>query len=337
MLTSDFNYHLPPELIAQTPAEPRDSSRLLIVDRKTGTLLHKRFFDLGEFLQAGDLLVLNETKVFKARLHARLENPSSLIEIFLLRPTHDNWIALAKPGRKLKPGTVLQFEDGQKATIKEKRGDGTIVIDFKKSTEAIFSWVESIGKVPLPPYIDPQLGTRHSEIGTIYQTVYAKHSGSVAAPTAGFHFTKELIEKLKSQGVNFATITLHVGLGTFRPIKTDKIEDHVMHEEWIDVPDSTRAAIRATRARGGRVIAVGTTTVRALESGINQGFTNIFITPGYEFKIVDALITNFHLPKSTLLVLVSALAGRDLILKAYAEAIEKNYRFYSFGDAMLIQ
>ncbi|MBU0540066.1 tRNA preQ1(34) S-adenosylmethionine ribosyltransferase-isomerase QueA [Patescibacteria group bacterium] len=332
MLTSDFDYHLPPELIAQTPAEPRDSSRLLVMDRQTGALQHKRFFDLGEFLNAGDLLVLNETKVYKARLIT-----ADGIEIFLLRPEGDHWLVIAKPGRKLKPGTMLRFEDGQTAMVKIKHDDGTIIVDFKKSTYEIFAWTDRIGKVPIPPYIDS--GRRTQDVGrlaTDYQTVYAKHSGSVAAPTAGFHFTTELIEKLKKQGVNFAAVTLHVGLGTFRPIKSDKIEDHIMHEEWIDVPETTRSAIHDTRAHGGRVIAVGTTTVRALESEINRGFTNIFIKPGYQFKSIDGLITNFHLPKSTLLILVSAFAGRDLILKAYAEAIEKNYRFYSFGNAMLI-
>lgn len=337
MLTSDFDYHLPPELIAQALAEPRDSSRLLCLNRKTGALQHARFFNLGEFLQAGDLLVLNETKVFKARLRAHLQDSTRDIEIFLLRPIQDYWIALAKPGRKLKENTAIRFQDGTVVNVIEKRGDRTVVVDFGKSAEEIFAWTDRIGEVPIPPYINP--GPRTQDPGRLYsdyQTVYAKHSGSVAAPTAGFHFTTELIEKLKKQGVTFATLTLHVGLGTFRPIKSDKIEDHIMHEEWIDVPDDTRAAIRDTRTRGGRVIAVGTTTVRALESNISQGFTNIFITPGYEFKAVDGLITNFHLPKSTLIVLVSAFAGREKILRAYAEAIKKKYRFYSFGDAMLI-
>lgn len=329
MKTSDFDYVLPPERIAQTPAEPRDSSRLLVLDRRTGEMTHRRFFEIGEFLRPGDLLVVNESKVFKARLRA------GDAEIFLLRSEGSHWIALAKPGRKMKSGMTLTFSDGTECRVVEKRDDGTIAIDFGMTPEDVLAWTDRIGEIPLPPYIKPPVVPLAK--GDVYQTVYAKTVGSVAAPTAGFHFTPELIEKLKSKGIRFATVTLHVGLGTFRPIKTETLKEHEMHEEWVDVPDETLATIEDAKKRGGRVIAVGTTTVRALESGVRHGFTSIFITPGYQFKIIDALITNFHLQKSTLLVLLSAFAGRDLVLKAYSEAIENGYRFYSFGDAMFIK
>ncbi len=354
MKTTDFSYNLPPERIAQSPADPRDSSRLLVLDRASGKITHTVFREIGRFLRKGDLLVVNDSKVFKARLHATVgaglsrpgfvdhrggrDKPApTTIEIFLLRPDGNHWLALAKPGRKIKSGNILNFQDGQTAIVKEKRDDGTVVLDFEKSTDEIFAWTDRIGEVPLPPYINQKLSTEHCELRTsAYQTVYANPRGSVAAPTAGFHFTTELIEKLKANGISFATVTLHVGLGTFRPMKTDDVEDHVMHEEWICVPDVARSMLRDAKQRGSRVIAVGTTTVRSLESEISHGFTNIFIKPGYKFKNIDALVTNFHLPKSTLLVLVSAFAGRDLIIKAYTEAIENSYRFYSFGDAMLI-
>jgi len=326
MKTSDFDYTLPPERIAQSPAEPRDSSRLLVLDRATQTIEHHRFSEIGAFLRPGDLLVVNESKVFKARLI------TGNVEIFLLHPEGDAWLALGKPGKKLRPGTIVMFDDGMTCTIKEKRDeDGTLLIDFGRSAVDVFAWADRYGSVPTPPYV--KASQKNDEA---YQTAYAKTVGSVAAPTAGFHFTPELIDKLKAQGIRFATVTLHVGLGTFRPMKTETLEEHVMHEEWIDVPDETISAIQQTKQDGGRVIAVGTTTVRALESEVRHGFTSIFITPGYLFKTVDALITNFHLPKSTLIVLVSAFAGRELILRAYAEAIKENYRFYSFGDAMLI-
>jgi len=326
MKTSDFDYTLPPGRIAQSPAEPRDSSLLMILDRAAQSIEHRQFSDIGEFLRPGDLLVVNESKVFKARLIA------GPIEIFLLRPDGDHWLALGKPGKKLTAGTVVTFDDGTTCTVREKRDDdGTIVVDFGKSAEDVFAWADRYGSVPTPPYVEAS--QKNDEA---YQTTYAKTIGSVAAPTAGFHFTPDLIEKLKGQGVRFASVTLHVGLGTFRPMKTDTLEEHVMHEEWIDVPDETVRAIEKTKENGGRVIAVGTTTVRALESDTRHGFTNIFITPGYQFKIIDGLITNFHLPKSTLLVLVSAVANREFVLRAYDEAIRNDYRFYSFGDAMLI-
>ncbi len=345
MHTSDFDYILPPNQIAQEPAEPRDSSRLFVLNRRTGEITHKRFFEIGEFLRPGDLLVVNESKVFKARL--RIKGG----EVFLLRSDGRHWIALAKPGRKMKPGMIVTFSDDATCRVVEKKEDGTIVIDFDKSAEDVLAWTDRVGEVPLPPYIKGVV-RRASGVATndalrttpYYQTMFAKTVGSVAAPTAGFHFTPELIEKLKANGIRFATVTLHVGLGTFRPMKAETLEEHKMHKEWIDVPDETIAAITETKQRGGRVIAVGTTTVRALESlplrkgeleGVH-GFTNIFITPGYRFKIVDALITNFHLPKSTLLVLVSAFAGRELTFSAYPQAIKEGYRFYSFGDAMFI-
>lgn len=327
MLASDFDYILPPERIAQAPIKPRDHSRLLVLDRKTGAMEHKHFFEIGEFLKPGDLLIVNESKVFKARL-VTTEN----VEIFLLRPDSDNWLALAKPGRKLSVGSIISFPNGTTARVKNKHEDGTVSIDFATTPETVFALAEQIGEVPTPPYVEKP----PADATETYQTVYAKSVGSVAAPTAGFHFTPELIEKLKEQGIRFASITLHVGLGTFRPMKTETLEEHVMHEEWIDVPDETIKLIEETKKNGGRVIAVGTTTVRALESGTRHGFTKLFITPGFEFKTIDGMITNFHLPKSTLLVLVSSFAGRDNVLKAYSTAIENEYRFYSFGDAMLI-
>jgi S-adenosylmethionine:tRNA ribosyltransferase-isomerase len=326
MKTSDFDYVLPPERIAQTPVRPRDHSRLMVLDRHTGHITHRRFFDIGTELRPGDLLVTNNSKVFNARLQT-----TDGIEIFLLRPEARGWKCLAKPGRKLRVGSSVVFADKTTATVLEKQDDGTVLLDFGRSPEEIFAWTDRVGSVPTPPYVEQSV-TNSAD----YQTVYAAHVGSVAAPTAGFHFTPELIESLTSHGVQFASVTLHVGLGTFRPMKTETLEEHVMHEEWIDVPDETIRLIEETKRNGGRVIAVGTTTVRALESNVQHGFTNIFITPGYVFKRIDGLITNFHLPKSTLLVLVSAFAGREHIRHAYEEAIKNEYRFYSFGDAMII-
>lgn len=327
MNTADFDYILPPDRIAQEPAKPRDSSRLMVVDRKSRDIADRRFFELGEFLKSGDLLVVNDSKVFKARLKT-----TGSVEIFLLRPDGTNWVALAKPGRKLSAGASVSFSDGTTASVVEKRDDGTVVMDFGKSVEDVFAFADRIGEVPTPPYVE----NPPADSATTYQTIYAKETGSVAAPTAGFHFTPELIQKLKAEGIRFAFVTLHVGLGTFRPIKTDTLEAHEMHEEWVHVPEETKRLISETKQDGGRVIAVGTTSVRALESDRSEGFTKLFITPGYRFKIVDAMITNFHLPKSTLLVLVSSFAGADLIRSAYRKAIELHYRFYSFGDAMLI-
>lgn len=365
MRTSDFDYSLPPERIAQESAVPRDHSRLLVLDRQTGKTDHRRFIEIGAYLHAGDLLIVNESRVFKARLTSviarspttkqSLEQNFALkdcrapsdsarndhsVEIFLIRPDGTNWIALAKPGKKVTAGKDLTFADGTTAHVVEKRGDGTIVINFGSSTEDVLAWTDRVGSVPVPPYIKPT-ETNQAE----YQTVYAKTVGSVAAPTAGFHFTPELIATLKANGIRFATVTLHVGLGTFKPITGDTLAEHTMHEEWIEVPEETRKLITETKKNNKRVIAVGTTSVRALESGIDKGFTNVFITPGYRFKVIDGLITNFHLPKSTLIVLVSAFAGehhedpdagRRTILAAYDEALKNNYRFASFGDAMFI-
>ncbi|MFA5129661.1 MAG: tRNA preQ1(34) S-adenosylmethionine ribosyltransferase-isomerase QueA [Patescibacteria group bacterium] len=364
MQTALFDYHLPEDRIAQEPMTPRDHSRLLVLDRETGEINHRRFFDIVDELDAGDLLIANESKVFKARLKGRLidegrstGSPLRAVEVFLIRPDQDNdWIALAKPGKKLQVGDVVEFDgDGVgasaaadcapmyvQATIKEKRdADGTIVLTFNKPPNEIVEWTDLVGSVPVPPYVKATPSNTSQ-----YQTVYAKTVGSVAAPTAGFHFTPELIEKLKAKGIQFATVTLHVGLGTFRPVQTDDIDDHVMHEEWVSVPKEVRQRIKEVRASGHRAIAVGTTTVRALESNLDEGFTNIFIKPGYQFTWVDGLITNFHLPKSTLLVLISTFIGehhsdpdkgRHIALAAYEEAIKQGYRFYSFGDAMLVK
>lgn len=350
MQTELFNYHLPENQIAQEPIQPRDHSKLLILNRETGEIQHRHFFDIVDELQAGDLLIANESKVFKARLEGRVEKIEnkkqkieSKIEVFLLRPDANNdWIALAKPGKKLHIRSVIEFDKEVTAIVKEKRSeDGTIVLTFDKTPEEIITWTDLVGSVPVPPYVKAT-----SENTKAYQTVYAKNVGSVAAPTAGFHFTSELIERLKEKGIQFATVTLHVGLGTFRPVQTDDLENHIMHEEWVSAPNEVRELIQKTRADGHRAIAVGTTTVRALESGLTEGFTNIFIKPGYQFKWVDGLVTNFHLPKSTLLVLISSFIGerhdnpddgRKIAISAYEEAIKNNYRFYSFGDAMLIK
>lgn len=335
MQTSDFDYRLPQERIAQTSVKPRDQSRLLVLHRTTGDIEHRRFFEIETYLKPGDLLVMNDSRVFKARLQAQIAsgNPATpiVIEIFLLRPHEKHWLCLAKPGKKLREGMLISFADTTNAVVKHKRSDGTIEIDFNTAPENIFALADRIGSIPTPPYVH-----KAPEHEQDYQTAYAKHTGSVAAPTAGFHFTPELIERLKRNGVRFAFVTLHVGLGTFQPMKTETLDEHVMHHEWIDVPDETRQAIQETKTRGGRVIAVGTTTVRSLESPIQHGLTNLFIQPGFTFKVIDGLITNFHLPKSTLLVLVSAFAGRDAIMRAYHEALANEYRFYSFGDAMFI-
>lgn len=353
MKTDLFDYRLPKDSIAQKPAKPRDHSRLLALDRATGDIRHKYFYDILDELNAGDLLIANESKVFKARLQAHglrltadgrrpLTVDCPAFEIFLLRPEQNNqWIALAKPGKKLRINTTIIFDENVTAIVKEKRAeDGTVMIAFNRPPNDILEWTDRVGDVPVPPYVASAPADASD-----YQTVYAKRVGSVAAPTAGFHFTPELMEKIRAKGIRFETITLHVGLGTFRPVQTDDLEDHVMHEEWVSVPERVRELIKETRADGHRAIAVGTTTMRALESGLTEGFTNIFIKPGHRFVWADGLITNFHLPKSTLLVLVSAFIGehhadpddgRRMAIRAYEEAIKLGYRFYSFGDAMLI-
>lgn len=326
MDTDAFWYALPPERIAQRPIEPRDQAKLLVLNRKTGAWQDKHVFDLPDLIRPGDLLVFNDTKVFKARL--KFEGG----EILLLRPSDPPslWLAIGRPAKKLRPGLRIVLQDGTRISVLERGDDGTLVLNFGIPANDVIALADRLGEMPLPPYIQMPSANDND-----YQTIYAKHAGSVAAPTAGFHFTPKLFEKLETRGMKKAFVTLHVGLGTFRPIKTNTIEKHAMHEEWCFVPDETHEMIEETRGRGGRVIAVGTTTVRALESD-GDGFTKLFITPGYTFKSVDGLLTNFHLPKSTLLVLVSAFAGRENVLRAYQHAIENDYRFYSFGDAMLI-
>ncbi len=343
MKTSLFDYVLPPERIAQNPMEPREAAKLLALDRNTGTIQGKQVSDLPELLRKGDLLIFNDSKVFKARLKAVIYGKNTReagkeVEIFLLRPEGDIWIALARPGKKLHSGCRVEFADGTKARVLGKRDDGTVDIDFGMYPQGVFELADRYGEVPVPPYLEPT-----KENTSVYQTTYAKNVGSVAAPTAGFHFTDALLEKLREKGVDTNFITLHVGLGTFRPMKGETLEEHVMHSEWAHVPETTSLAIEKAKKEGRRVIVVGTTAMRALESWATQGktsnwsgFTSLFITPGYEFKVADGMITNFHLPKSTLIVLVSAFAGRESIMNAYKHAIEYDYRFYSFGDAMLI-
>ncbi|MDD5438131.1 MAG: tRNA preQ1(34) S-adenosylmethionine ribosyltransferase-isomerase QueA [Patescibacteria group bacterium] len=338
MLTQDFWYELPPERIAQAPIRPRDHSKLMVLDCGQANISHRHFYDLSSLLKPGDLLVLNDTKVFKARLKASFNQKD--FEVFLLRPEGSDWLAMVKGLKKISLGDALTFDEEVKARLVKKLDDGSVLLHFELDDEKVFAFTDRHGQVPTPPYV------AQSDSLEDYQTVYADKIGSAAAPTAGFHFTPELIETLKTKGVNFGYVTLHVGLGTFKPITAEDLEDHIMHEEWVNVPREILNLINETKRRGGRVIAVGTTSVRSLESDVQNGFTNIFIKPGYKFKIVDALITNFHLPVSTLIVLVSAFAqnkmseldaGRKFILETYGEAIKNNYRFYSFGDAMFIE
>ncbi|WP_371369550.1 S-adenosylmethionine:tRNA ribosyltransferase-isomerase [Sporomusa rhizae] len=338
MLVSDFDYYLPEELIAQQPIEPRDQSRLLVLDRKTGSIEHKKFYNLPQFLQPGDTLVFNDTRVIPARLLGFKPETGGKVEVFLLnRTTKDDWEVLVKPGKRARPGTVIEFSEKLRCEVIDTTDFGGRVVRF--SYQGIFEEIlDALGETPLPPYIKAQLSDKER-----YQTVYARERGSAAAPTAGLHFTRNLMENIEKMGVNLAFVTLHVGLGTFRPVTAENILEHVMHREYYSVPEETAAIVNKTLAAGNRVIAVGTTAVRTLESaGTNgileakSGWTEIFIYPGYEFKIVKALITNFHLPKSTLLMLISALADRELIFSAYQQAIEERYRFFSFGDAMLI-
>ena len=339
MLVSDFDYDLPEELIAQQPIEPRDRSRLLVLDRQTRVMEHKNFYNLPQFLQPGDTLVFNDTRVIPARLLGVKPATGAKIEVFLLnRITKDDWEVLVKPGKKARPGTVIEFSGNLRCQVVDSTDFGGRVVRF--SYQGVFEEIlDLLGETPLPPYIKAQLTDKER-----YQTVYARERGSAAAPTAGLHFTRELMEKIESMGVNLTFVTLHVGLGTFRPVTAENITEHVMHREYYSVPAATAAIVNQTLAAGKRVIAVGTTAVRTLESAASatgclaakSGWTEIFIYPGYEFKIVKALITNFHLPKSTLLMLISALAGRELIFKAYREAVDQRYRFFSFGDAMFI-
>jgi len=334
MDVKDFYFDLPQELIAQDPLEDRSSSRLLVLDKNTGAIEHRVFKDIVNYLRPGDCLVINDTKVIPARLFGVKKDTGAKIELLLLkRRENDIWETLVKPGKKAKPGTVIDFGDGLlTGTVLETVDDGNRLIQF--SYEGIFEEIlDQLGQMPLPPYITHQLKDKNR-----YQTVYAVHEGSAAAPTAGLHFTKELLKQIEDMGVKIAHVTLHVGLGTFRPVKVENVLDHHMHSEFYVVEESEAKKVNDTKAAGGRVICVGTTSCRTVD-GILQaktGWTDIFIYPGYRFKILDALITNFHLPESTLVMLVSALAGREHILNAYEEAIRERYRFFSFGDAMFI-
>jgi len=340
MKTSDFDYILPPELIAQTPAERRDASRLLCLDRRTGAYAHRHFYDLPELLRPGDCLILNDSRVLPARLLGRREPGGGACEVLLLIDRGSNvWECIVRPGKHLRAGARMCFGDGElTAEVTEVLPDGNRLVRF--FYEGVFLEVlERLGRMPLPPYIKAELRDRDS-----YQTVYSRVNGSAAAPTAGLHFTLELLDTIAAGGVKLGYVTLHVGLGTFRPVKEDELEDHVMHREYCTVPEETAALINATKKNGGRVVCVGTTSCRTVESWAAEdgtmkagaGWTGIYIYPGYRFKVMDALITNFHLPQSTLLMLVSAFAGRENVLAAYEEAVRERYRFFSFGDAMLI-
>lgn len=338
LTTKDFFYDLPKELIAQTPAEPRDSSRLLVLHKDTGETEHRIFRDIIDYLHEGDVLVINDSKVIPARLYGVKEDSGITVEVVLLRSRGlDVWETLVRPGRRCKPGTKIIFGDGLlRAEVLETVEGGNRLLKFEYEGDHIFGVLDKVGQMPLPPYITEKLKDKNR-----YQTVYAKEEGSAAAPTAGLHFTSELLERIKAKGVVIAPVMLHVGLGTFRPVKEDRIEEHEMHSEFISVSKETADLINN---RKGRVFAVGTTSCRTLESAADENGivhpvtddTKIFIYPGYRFKITDALITNFHLPESTLLMLVSALTNREMMLKTYNEAIEMKYRFFSFGDAMLI-
>ena len=340
MKTSDFDFYLPEELIAQTPLERRDASRLLVLDKETGATRHMHFFDLPTLLGPGDCLVLNDSRVLPARLLGHREPTGGAVEVLLLIDRGDKvWECLVRPGRKLKPGTRLSFGDGSlKAEVVEVCEGGNRLVRFEY--EGIFlETLERLGKMPLPPYIKAELSDPER-----YQTVYSREVGSAAAPTAGLHFTRALLEQVQEMGVKVCYVTLHVGLGTFRPVKEEEITDHEMHSEYCMISAETAETINRTKREGGRVICVGTTSCRTIESWAAEdgtlkecaGWTNIFIYPGYRFKALDCLITNFHLPESTLIMLVSALAGREHVLAAYKEAVEQRYRFFSFGDAMFI-
>lgn len=340
MNVSEFNFELPQELIAQDPLEDRASSRLLVLNKATGAVEHKGFRELPSYLRRGDCLVINDTKVIPARLYGVKEDTNAKIEVLLLkRKEHDIWETLVKPGKKAKPGTRISFGDGLlTGTVTHVVEEGNRLIQF--SYEGIFEEIlDRLGQMPLPPYITHELEDKNR-----YQTVYARHDGSAAAPTAGLHFTNELLQEIEDMGVTIAHVTLHVGLGTFRPVKAENILDHHMHSEFYMVEEEEARKINDAKKSGGRIICVGTTSCRTLESAAGEdgflkagsGWTDIFIYPGYRFKILDCLVTNFHLPESTLVMLVSALAGRDHVLNAYEEAIRQRYRFFSFGDAMLV-
>jgi S-adenosylmethionine:tRNA ribosyltransferase-isomerase len=341
MKKSDFYYELPEELIAQTPLKDRSSSRLMVLDKHTGAIEHKIFRDIKDMLNSGDCLVLNETRVLPARLIGSRKDTGTKVEILLLtRKDANTWETIVYPGKKARPGHTIVFGDGRlEATVKDVINDGNRIVEF--SYNGIFEEIlDELGQMPLPPYITEKLEDKNR-----YQTVYAKNDGSAAAPTAGLHFTDELLSELKEKGVKIARLTLHVGLGTFRPVKEDDILDHKMHSEYYFIDEENAELINSTRKNGGKIITVGTTSTRTLESIAKEdgtveacsGWTDIFIYPGYKFKVVDNLITNFHLPESTLIMLVSALAGKDNVLAAYKCAVENKYRFFSFGDAMYIK
>ena len=343
LTTHDFYYELPKELIAQTPSNVRDNSRLLVVDRKTGEFEDRLFHDITDYLKPGDTLVINDSKVIPARLYGKKEGMDGLCEVVLLRRHElDKWECLVRPGRRLKPGAVVSFADGLmmgRIIDTVECGNRIIEFDYDHSKGDFYALLDQIGQMPLPPYITQKL-----EDKSRYQTVYANKEGSAAAPTAGLHFTSELLKKIENMGVEIVRVMLHVGLGTFRPVKVDKIQEHEMHSEYFEITQQAADTINKRRANGGRTICVGTTSCRTLESAADDNGivhamsdnTGIFIYPGYSFKATDALVTNFHLPESTLLMLVSALSSRELIMKAYSHAIQEKYRFFSFGDAMFI-
>lgn len=340
MKTSDFYFDLPERLIAQTPIEPRDASRLMRLNKKTGAISHHHFYDIEHMLEPGDCLILNDSRVLPARLYGKKEETGAQVEFLLLENKgNDLWEALAGPGKKAKTGSRFSFGNGQlRCVVEDVQADGNRLIRFQYEGR-FFSLLDEIGQMPLPPYIKEKLQNRER-----YQTVYSKNRGSAAAPTAGLHFTPELLERLSQKGVRLGFVTLHVGLGTFRPVTTQEITDHKMHSEHYYMPKVTADLIRETKEKGKHVIAVGTTSCRTIESVVqkekcfceNEGWTDIFIYPGYQFQGIDGLITNFHLPESTLIMLVSALAGRENVLHAYEIAVKENYRFFSFGDAMYI-
>jgi S-adenosylmethionine:tRNA ribosyltransferase-isomerase len=334
----DFDYILPASLIAQSPANPRENAHLMVIDKHTGQRTHTTVARFPDYFQSGDVIVVNNSKVFHARLHGIIE--SKKVELFLIRPTHSNeWLALGKPGKKIIVGNNISIAENFQALVKEKHTDGTLYVSFDKPHDEVIRLANIYGEVPVPPYI--KTIPKESD----YQTVYAKPVGSVAAPTAGFHLTKHILSELEKKGVTIVEITLHVGLGTFLPVKSVTLDTHIMHSEWVQVTKDVADSIVQAKQHHRRIIAIGTTTVRTLEGVASnnngqlrayEGDINIFITPGFHFRVIDGMLTNFHLPKSTLIVLVSAFAGRDTILSAYHEAVEKQYRFYSFGDAMLI-
>ena len=339
MKTSDFFYNLPQELIAQTPLEPRDSSRMMVLRRDSDVIEHKHFYDIIDYLDEGDCLIVNDSRVIPARIYGTKDDTGARVEFLLLRQIENNkWETLVKPGRKAKPGARFTFGDGLlKAEVVDVIDDGNRIVELT-CDENIYATLDKIGQMPLPPYITEKLEDQER-----YQTVYSHELGSAAAPTAGLHFTNELMDRIRAKGVNIGYVTLHVGLGTFRPVKVDDVTKHKMHSEHYEIPEKTAELILATKKAGKRVIAVGTTSCRTLESvaangGVRacDGFTDIFIYPGFEFKVLDGLITNFHLPESTLIMLVSAFYGYDKTMKAYETAVQERYRFFSFGDCMCI-